>query len=148
MTILEAMIDLLEYFTGNDSFSFEDDYETLVKISGLKKDEERRHAAFHGALELIVDQGVLRKVAMKKKTLWILTEKLKGRNLQITLSYESGIFIAKTINDFCKANDLERAECNPNAISEIDINFMAILIKNSMNDEEELEEGEEENDEE
>lgn len=129
MTVLNAMVDLLTHFSSKDSFSFEDDYKGVVKILGLDKDEEPRIAAFNAALDIIAEQGTIKKSLVKKKNIWVLTESLKHKSLQVPLSYESCIFLAQVINDFCKNNGLNR-ECNPNQIIEEDINFLGLLVKN------------------
>jgi hypothetical protein len=129
MTVLNAMVDLLTHFSNKDSFSFEDDYKDVVKILGLDKDEEPRLAAFHAALDIITEQGTVKKSLVKKKNIWVLTESFKNKSLQVSLSYESCIFLAKVINDFCTANGVDRS-CNPNQVVEEDINFLGLLVKN------------------
>lgn len=132
MTITEAVLDLLKYFTSKDSFSFSANFKELVTIEGLDKDEDQRKSIYLSALDYLVEQNILRKSQISKTPYWTLIDKLASSHSKIQISHETGVAIATLLKGLEVSHNVT-IDCNPMRIEEKDIHMLIAILNNVLN---------------
>jgi hypothetical protein len=124
VTITEASNKLLEYFSKNTFFSFEENYQDLIILS---ENPESTKIAFILALDDLEKSELLKSHQIGKRKVYILKKPLNSYDQNVTISGFTSSLIAKVINDFCDQIKDQKDYCDAKFISEKDIRNLVFL---------------------
>lgn len=121
MTINEIKTQLITHFCDKPTFGIEN-FEKIV----LEKDvESHRTDLLHAALNELVEDGLILKI---NQNLWMLKGDAGNISTQFELSLETSAFVARTIETFFKANNIEHEPIDPMQIGEREIQTLLHII--------------------
>lgn len=133
MTILEAQIKLLSWFTENHTFNIDED---LNKIKDNPKHNiDKTEAAFGCALELLGTNGLIKKyekeLAGKKKSItWVLESSLQSLTQEIACSMNVAVNISNVINQSLGLIDGNNEnKSDPSNLGEADLIGLLTIIE-------------------
>tara|TARA_Y100001938_G_scaffold9468_1_gene11713 strand:+ start:3323 stop:3736 length:414 start_codon:yes stop_codon:yes gene_type:complete len=120
MTVLDASNKLFDWFSDNDSFCVEEDFQKLILISESK---ERDISAIKLALEQLSSAELIK----RNENHWILARPFEKWEQSVTVNPPVADLIAKTVNDFCDVIDDQTDRCEASSIGEKDIRNVLII---------------------
>ena len=124
MTVLDVTNKLFEWFSDNDSFVIEDDFNKVILISDSR---ERDIAATELALKSLEESNLIQKKTIKEKEYWILSRPFGQYEQTVSVSAVIASGIAETINQFCDLIEDQTDRCDPTLITEKDIRNILIV---------------------
>lgn len=124
MTVLDAQLELLNYFENNHLFNLKSDF---IKVIPITENKEADTAILIAALQDLEKNNILTNV----KDYWILNKPLQQRSQVVNLSYPTISSIVKIIQQFCLDNNIKEALVDPLNIQEKDIQSLIILLNNT-----------------
>lgn len=122
MTIVEAANILLEYFGKKDSFSMEDNYAEVMRISETPSEDKM---AFVLALQDLEKADIVK--SDSKNKIYILKKPLNSFDQNIQLGGMTANLVAKIINDFCDKIKDKRDYCDAKNLTEKDLRNLVFL---------------------
>ncbi len=128
MTIFEASIGLYAWFSENDSFSMEANYQKLVenKEESPEKELEKKAAILCGIRDL-EELGLVKATDVGKKKIWVLKKSFDSFDQTIKLSPDTCMSIAQIINGMSKVSSLGLEESDPKQISGEDVKNLVLI---------------------
>ena len=126
MTVLEASINLYQWFLEHDSFSDTGkDFISLMEISDTP-DEDK--AAYYCALRQLEEQQMVSFYrGNKDQKMWILQRDLQQCDQDLKINYLTAMQMSHVINSFCEVMKNEQNKCNPAQITEEDIRSLVFI---------------------
>ena len=126
MTVLEASINLYQWFLEHDTFSDTGkDFITLMEISDTP-DEDK--AAYYCALRQLEEQQMVSFYRGKKdQKMWILQRDLQQCDQEIKINHLTAMQMSAVINSFCEVMKNEQNKCNPAQVTEEDIRSLVFI---------------------
>ena len=126
MTVLEASMNLYQWFLEHDSFSDTGkDFISLMEISDTP-DEDK--AAYYCALRQLEEQQMVSFYkGNKNQKMWILQRNLQQCDQEIKINYLTAMQMGHVINSFCEVMKNEQNKCNPSQITEEDIRSLVFI---------------------
>jgi hypothetical protein len=103
-----------------------------IKVDKLYETE--KDALIQAAMEELVTTGIVKKVG--DKAMWIMTTPPGYQGQELSLSLSTSTWIAETINDFVKANELEADPVSPLSIHEGHISTLLEIIHDLLSEDE------------
>jgi len=134
MTVLEASMNLYQWFLEHDTFSDTGkDFISLMEISDTP-DEDK--AAYYCALRQLEEQQMISfyKDASNQK-MWILQRDLQQCDQELKINYLTAMQMAHVINSFCDVMKNEQNKCNPAQITEEDLRSLVFINQTLAGDE-------------
>ena len=127
MTINEAGGELYSWFSKNDCYVPDEDFNKLILLSN---EPERDKAALLCALENFEEISLIKKKNEDSKDYWVLNKKFTSLEQNVSISPKIALFIYNHVKTYSEtAGLLEDYECDPLNISEKDIAVLLDMIK-------------------
>lgn len=127
MTIFDITNNLLLYFTKSETFIYNKNYkEILIESKNSIEDEALIISALKDLhLNKIVE---LYKIDNEKQNLndsvWILRRPLETYHQNVSINTNTAVQIATMVNNFCELAGEPNATCNPQQITDMDLNHL------------------------
>ena len=129
MTVLEGSNKLLECFSANKKFNFDEDMENLMPNA-----EKSDKAAVKCALEEFEKLEIVRGTEIKNDYYWVLNKNFESFGQDVKLSPKTALLISQLLNSFCEILDVKDDECDPKDIKEHDINNLLLICYHFINE--------------
>ncbi len=130
MTILTASAKLYEWFTENDSFCLEYDFNKLFQED---QDKDRESACVINALEQFNEMQFTSSAEVGGRKVWTLRRPLNSLPQTVELGPDACLQISHVINGFSEYIGDDSSMCDPANISEVNVltlvTICATLIK-------------------
>ena len=137
MTVLTASTKLYEWFTENDSFCLEYDFN---KVFQEDQDKDRESACVVNALEQFEQMEFVCSATVSSRKIWTLKKPLNAFPQPLELTPDTCLQISHVINGFCEFLDEDSSLCDAGNISEQNIltlvTICATLIKDKTEEDE------------
>jgi hypothetical protein len=131
MTVLTASAKLYEWFTENDSFCLDYDFNKVFQENQDKKDRES--ACVVNALEQFDEMQFTSSAEVGGKKVWTLKKPLNAFPQTLDLTPDTCLQMSHVINGFCEYIQDDSSLCDPMNISEQNVvtllTICATLIK-------------------
>lgn len=117
MTLDDASILIFKHFIDRHSFSFEEDFQSLVPVA---IDEPVERGVIEEALKRYEAEGIVCKILVDERPVWNLTRPLEayGKDLRISSAVADGI--CDIVNERSKLAGSDY-RCNPLNLNETDL---------------------------
>jgi len=126
MTVLEASINLYQWFLENDSLS--DTSKDFISLMEITETPDEDKAAYHCALKELEEQKMVSLYEDKEgQKTWILQRNLQQCDQEIKINYLTSMQIAHVVNSFCDVMENEQNKCDPANITEEDLKSMIFI---------------------
>jgi hypothetical protein len=126
MTVYEASGKLYIWFSLKDSFSMEEDFLGLIKIS---EDPERDKECIKCALKDLESGGLVKSAGGE---IWILSRPFESYEQNLEITADICLAMAEIINAFCDTIDNEEEKCNPSSIKISDLKNLIYIANHLM----------------
>tara|TARA_Y100000361_G_C11125486_1_gene325673 strand:- start:417 stop:815 length:399 start_codon:yes stop_codon:yes gene_type:complete len=127
MTIHEAGGYLYQWFSDNDCYSPEKDYNKLVLISETNEEDQ---AAIECALESFEEASIVRKKEINNQTYWVLQKDFALIEQSIPISASTASIVYDHVKMYIDTAGLrDEYQCDPLNISEKDVRILIDSIK-------------------
>ena len=124
MTIFEAGAKLYTWYSENDSFNFDEDFQKVVLVTDHPN---RDRAAFLGAIKDFEKIELVEPHEVNEKVYWVLKKPFSSFSQNVSISPELALAISSVINKFCEISDTQEEMCDPTNILESDIRKIILL---------------------
>lgn len=127
MTILEARLIILTDLrkSGKHTFTMEEDFSRLFP---RVLDEESDKASIILALNSLVKNSIMGRIAIENKTVWVLVQPLESFVKTLSLSFDTAMAMSMIYKDFCEKTGRKKLALDPTNISENDIQILVEMI--------------------
>ena len=125
MTILQASIDLFNWFKENDSFSI-DNKNDLKKLN-INNTEDV--VCFSIALERLEKIELVQSADLNGSRIYVMEKSMGNFEQVVSIPGSVASSVAKTVNDFCAFIDDDTDLCDPVAISAKDIMNLTLIVQ-------------------
>ena len=134
MTVNDAQIALFTYFSENEIFDIDLHFNQVILVS-LDPPIDKEIVVL--ALKQYEEQGLVSKLPLEGKRVWVLTKPLSQYSQTIELHYSTLEALVKLINNFCEESGDDQNIVNPLQVDEKAIQNVIVLaagLKNVEND--------------
>jgi hypothetical protein len=127
MTIHEAGGHLYQWFSDNDCYNPNKDYNNLVLISETQQEDQ---AAIECALESFEEAAIVKKKEIEGDVYWVLQKNFALLEQSIAVSAQTASIIHSHVQMYIDTAGLnDEYECDPLNISEKDVRILIDSIK-------------------
>ena len=127
MTIQEASGHLYQWFSENDCYNPEEDYNKLVLISETQEEDK---AAIECSLESFEEAMIIKKKQIAGSIYWVLQKKFSLIEQSIPISAKTALIVYNHVKMYIESAGLQdEYECDPLNISEKDVRILIDSIK-------------------
>ena len=126
MTVHEAGAQLYGWFSNNDCYDPEKDFNKLVLLT---ESEEQDKAAIECALESLEEVVIVKKKTIKDKDYWVLNKKFASVEQSVNISASTALSIYDHVQMYIEVLGLENSyDCDVQNLSEKDILILLEII--------------------
>lgn len=130
MTILQVKNQLISHFFSNDTFEFEK-HQLMVEFE--KDVASFRAEMLKAALTELEQVGVVKKMAIEGREMWVLTQSMHSFNQQVVISPICAELIANTVNAVNEIQNID-VECDKTKIDEQDLMRLVQIVEDMLED--------------
>ena len=127
MTIHEAGVYLYQWFSENDCYNPDEDYNKLVLISETPNEDK---AAIQCSLDSFEEASIIKKKKVDEGEYWVLQRKFATIEQNVPISAKTALSTCEYVRMYVEvAGSEDEYECDPSNITEKDICILLNAIK-------------------
>jgi len=124
MTILDAYLNLNEFFNENQVLNLRRDFRKIVLVTDKENDDK---AAVSCALSEMEKSGIVKSTIIDSETYWVLFKPLEAFSQDLEINYLLAAGIASVINKVCENLKNDSDKCDPKNITEKDLKNLIFI---------------------
>jgi hypothetical protein len=124
MNVLSATNLLFDWFSKNDCFELNTDFNKLILLS---EDQDRDKATVLASLEDLENKELISKTKFEHSTYWILKQPFNTFPQNVEIQPQTALAIGELINNFCEVIQDDTDTCDSSNITGKDINNLVLI---------------------
>ena len=124
MNVLSATNLLFDWFSKNDCFELNTDFNKLILLS---ENQDRDKATVLASLEDLENKELVSKTKFEHSTYWILKQPFNTFPQNVEIQPQTALAIGELINKFCEVIQDDTDTCDSSNITGKDINNLVLI---------------------